>query len=97
MAFCLAVLVALDGLLTGMGLAQLGIGMEGNALVRSMLVYYGQFEGLMLLKTLSVGLVLLLAFLPCKERVLSFGFNALGLAYFGLAVVPWTLVLASNA
>jgi hypothetical protein len=89
----LAALQILDGLLTGIGMAQFGVHMEGNALLRTLMHHVGYIPALVLVKTLSLGVIASLCFCAPKIRWLKHAFQGIIALYVVAAILPWSVIL----
>jgi hypothetical protein len=92
----LATLQILDGILTGIGMAQYGTGMEGNVLLRSLMGAIGYIPALVLVKGASIGLIALLCQQATKISWLKPAFYGVIALYVMGAVVPWTYILITD-
>jgi hypothetical protein len=86
----------LDGVLTGIGMAQYGTSMEGNLLLRSLMTTIGYIPALLLVKGGSVALIALLCHQTTKISWLKPALYGVGALYVVAAVVPWTYILVSD-
>lgn len=92
----LAILQILDGVLTGIGMAQYGTSMEGNALLRSLMTAIGYIPALLLVKGTSIGLIALLCHQTTKISWLKPALYGVMTIYIIGAVVPWTYILVTD-
>ena len=92
----LALCQVLDGLLTYVGLSILGVHMEGNAFLRSLMLAYGTAPALFLVKSGAVILAVLLMFKAHQRRWVRPLITILILIYLALAVIPWTYIISSS-
>jgi len=78
----------LDGVLTYMGVAALGIGMEGNPIVAALMTHLGHGLGLLSAKVLAgaLGICLHVCQIHAVVALLA-GF------YLTVAIAPWTMIL----
>lgn len=83
----------LDGILTYLGLALLGVHMEGNAFLRELMHAYGKAPVLFTIKTAAVLLVIGITFFSHRRRWFRWVIGALVCVYLALALVPWTLII----
>jgi hypothetical protein len=93
----LAICQVLDGLLTYTGLSLLGVHMEGNAFIRTLVIAYGAAPALFLVKLVAILLAALLMFQAHQRRWVRPLIAMLILIYFGLAVVPWTYIISATS
>jgi uncharacterized membrane protein SpoIIM required for sporulation len=89
----LGILQILDGLLTGFGMAQFGIHMEGNALLRTLMNHVGYIPALILVKTVALGVILGLCKCAPKIRWLKHAFQGIIALYVVAAIIPWSVIL----
>ena len=92
----LTTLQILDGLLTGIGMAQYGTAMEGNILLRSLMTAIGYAPALFLVKGASVALIVLLCHQTTKISWLKPALYGVMALYVLGAVVPWTYILVTD-
>ncbi len=92
----LALFQVLDGFLTFLGLHLLGINMEGNAFLHTLMQAYGAFPVLFLTKIVALALVILLTSYAHRRTWIRPIIAILCLIYLALAVVPWTYIIAST-
>jgi hypothetical protein len=93
----LAICQVLDGLLTYVGLSLLGVHMEGNAFIRTLVIAYGAAPALFMVKLIAILLATLLMFQAHQRRWVRPLIAMLILIYFGLAVVPWTYIISATS
>jgi hypothetical protein len=92
----LVILQILDGILTGIGMAQYGTSMEGNLLLRSLMTAVGYIPALLLVKGGSIALIALLCYQTTKISWLKPAlYGVMGIYIVG-AVVPWTYILVTD-
>ena len=96
LGFLLALLQVLDGVLTGIGVATYGTAMEGNSLLRSLMLAIGYLPALLLVKGASIGVIAFLCTQAPKVRWLILAMRAVIVVYLALAVVPWTYILLTE-
>jgi len=92
----LALLQLADGVLTGIGIFNYGVSMEGNALLRALMGLVGWMPALILVKGLSIGLVAILCHQASSIKWLRPAFCGVIVLYLMMAVVPWTYILLSD-
>lgn len=99
-AFLLGLLLAgcqvLDGLLTYVGLSLLGVHMEGNSFLRSLMLAYGTAPALFLVKLFAVLMAGILMFQAHHRRWVRPVITVLILIYLSLAVFPWTYIISQT-
>jgi uncharacterized membrane protein len=86
----------LDGLLTYIGLRILGVNMEGNSFLRSLMHAYGMLPALFFAKCVALLLVGILMLYAHKRKWIRPIIFLLAVIYLSLAVIPW-IVLISNS
>ncbi len=89
----LAVLQILDGLLTGIGMAQFGVHMEGNALLRNLMNHVGYIPALVIVKTVALAVIAGLCTCAPKIRWLKHAFQGIIALYVVAAILPWSVIL----
>jgi hypothetical protein len=92
----LVVLQVLDGILTGVGMAQYGLHMEGNALLRMLMSYIGYIPALILTKCIAIGIITVLCDQAFRVRWLKYAFGTIIIMYAALAIAPWTYMLTRD-
>ncbi len=95
--FILAALLALfqiaDGVLTGIGVHHLGIEMEANPLLRSMMLSFGTVFTLVLVKSFAIGIVGFLTTFANTVSWLIYAMRGMAVLYACAAIVPWSAIL----
>ena len=91
--FVLCLFQALDGIFTLLGVQRYGIAVEGNPLIRLLMLHYGEFYALWCLKLISIGLVLCVTFVASRIPWVTTAMAAVSFMYLMLAIVPWTYIL----
>jgi hypothetical protein len=92
----LATLQVLDGILTGIGMAQYGTSMEGNMILRSLMTVIGYVPALFVAKSGSIALIVILCHQTTKISWLKPAlYGVMGLYIIG-AIVPWTYILVTD-
>jgi hypothetical protein len=92
----LTALQLLDGILTGIGMAQYGTSMEGNILLRSLMTAIGYIPALVMVKGASIALIALLCHQTTKISWLKPALYGVMALYMVGAVVPWTYILVTD-
>ena len=92
----LVVLQILDGILTGVGMAQYGLHMEGNALLRLLMSHIGYIPALILTKCVAIAIIALLCSQAFRVRWLKYAFTTIIIMYTTLAIAPWTYMLTRD-
>lgn len=93
MGMALAFLQILDGFLTSMGMDRFGVQMEGNALLRELMIQFGHVPTLTVVKLCSITLVLLLIVNSKKVPWVKNALGAINCVYIVFAIAPWTYIL----
>jgi hypothetical protein len=93
LGLALAVCQLLDGILTYTGLRLLGVEMEGNGLLRSMMHAYGLMPTLFIMKLIALVGVATLVLAAHRRKWIRPVICALSAVYLVLAVIPWILVI----
>lgn len=93
LASILGVLQILDGVLTGIGVANLGTQAEGNILLRTLMEVVGFIPALIIFKSAAIGIVGALANLSKTIKWVAPAFVVMIGIYFTAAVLPWTAIL----
>jgi uncharacterized membrane protein len=86
----------LDGILTYIGLALLGIHMEANSFLRELMHAYGRAPVLFAAKFIAVTFVVILTFYAHRRRWFRWIIGLMICVYLALAVVPWTLIITNS-
>ena len=89
----LCFLQVLDGILTGIGVATLGLAMEGNVLLRSIMESLGHTTGLVIVKSFAIVAVLTLTALCSIVPWLKSALRVMIGIYLVAAIIPWTAIL----
>jgi len=89
----LALLQILDGMLTNMGINQFGVSIEGNPMLRSMMLEYGHVPTLAVVKIISIILVLTLTVYSGRIPWVKNALGAVTGIYLVAAIAPWTYIL----
>jgi hypothetical protein len=83
----------LDGLLTYVGLAMLGIHMEANAFLRELMHAYGKAPVLFAVKLVAATFAGILMFYAHRRRWFRWVIGGLICIYLVLAVFPWSVII----
>jgi hypothetical protein len=89
----LCVLQILDGLLTLMGVSRFGIDIEGNPLLRNLMLQFGSEFILLVTKLFAILVVILLTTLAHKIFWIKNALAAVSCVYLFGAILPWTYIL----
>lgn len=92
----LAVCQIWDGTLTYVGLHLLGVQMEGNAFLRSLMIAYGKAPVLVGAKIFALTLVGILTFSAHRRRWIRPVIAMLVSVYLCLAVIPWVYIISAT-
>jgi apolipoprotein N-acyltransferase len=92
----LAFLQVADGVLTGLGMAHYGTAMEGNILLRELMLLIGFVPALVVVKTAAIGVVTGLCLYAYSVTWLRSAFKVVIGLYVLLAVLPWSVILATE-
>ena len=92
----LALCQILDGILTYIGLSLLGVHMEGNGLMRSLMYYYGMAPALFFVKLMAMAIAIGLALHSHNRRWMRPVLIGIVAFYVVLAVVPWTIIISKE-
>lgn len=93
LGFSLAVLQAMDGILTSVGVSRYGPAIEGNPLLRALIEEYGHTPTLALTKIFAIFVVIALTFMADGIPWVKKALGALTCVYLFGAVLPWTYIL----
>ena len=91
--FSLALLQALDGVLTSMGVSRFGTGAEGNPILRFLMEEFGQLPILGIVKTIAIFFVLALSIYARRLAWVRNAMGAISAIYLFTAIIPWTYIL----
>ncbi len=89
----LAILQAMDGILTSIGVSRFGLHVEGNPLLRNLMELYGHAPALAITKGLAIFIVIFLTCLAHRVTWVKKALGALNCIYLFFAVLPWTYLL----
>ena len=92
----LALCQLLDGLLTYVGLSLMGIHMEGNGFMRTLMYYYGMAPALFFVKIIALGIAIGLSLHSHNRRWMRPVLVGIVAFYLVLAVVPWTILISKE-
>jgi hypothetical protein len=92
----LAVCQIFDGFLTYIGLSLMGIHMEGNSFLKSLMLAYGKAPVLFISKLFAIFLIVGLTFEAHRRRWVRPLIFLLIVIYLCLAVIPWTYIISKN-
>ena len=93
----LCVLQIADGILTGIGINAFGVAAEGNSFLRFLMEQLGYIPALTLTKGVAVVVTTILCTLSSNVSWIRHALKAVIGVYLLAAVVPWTLILLSEA
>ena len=89
----LAILQAMDGLLTSLGVARFGSSVEGNPLLRVLFDQYGCVPTLAIFKTMAILSVVTLTCVAKELPWVKQMMEAMSCFYLIVAVIPWAYIL----
>lgn len=92
----LAALQIADGVLTGLGMAQYGTGMEGNVLLRTLMVHIGYLPALFITKAIALSVIAGLCHHTVRVSWLKGALATIIVMYTLFAVLPWTYLLTRD-
>jgi uncharacterized membrane protein len=92
----LAICQVFDGFLTYIGLSIMGVQMEGNTFLRTLMEAYGKAPVLFASKLIAIFLIGILTFEANRRRWVRPFIVLLILIYLGLAVFPWTYIISKS-
>jgi hypothetical protein len=84
---------AADGILTSLGISRFGIAMEGNPLLRQLMVEFGHIPTLAVVKILAILLIIGLVIAARQFSWIRFALGGLTCFYMCAAILPWTYLL----
>lgn len=93
LGMCLAFLQVLDGWMTSLGMTRFGVEMEGNLLLRDLMIQFGHVPTLTVIKLLSITLVMLLIVNSKRVPWIKGALGAMNCVYIVFAIIPWTYIL----
>ena len=85
----------LDGILTGLGMFHFGTDMEGNAVLRYMMVNLGFVPALIIAKATAIAVVSGLCIFAYRIWWLKLALRGIIGVYLTMAVAPWTVILSA--
>jgi uncharacterized membrane protein len=86
----------LDGVLTYTGLSMLGLDMEGNEFLRTLMHTYGTAPALLLVKLLAICFVFVLMIQAHSRRWVRPVIAVLIVIYLAAAVLPWIYIISAE-
>jgi hypothetical protein len=93
LACVLGLLQIADGVLTAIGVHYLGIEMEANPLLRTLMLSIGAIPTLIIVKGLAIGVIALLTSLSHSVSWLIIAMRGMVALYCCAAVIPWSAIL----
>ena len=90
------ILVALqiaDGLLTGVGVYHMGVEMEANPLLRTLMDIFGATTALVAVKSFAIGIIGILSTLAATVPWLGLAMRGMIVLYSLVAILPWSAIL----
>ena len=91
----LAVIQILDGVLTAMGIARFGLSIEGNPLVRAVMLQFGYVPALILTKSVALLIIAGIAKFGLQYSWVTKALATLITVYMVAAIIPWVTILLS--
>ncbi len=91
----MVIIQILDGILTGVGVAQFGTTAEGNFLIRNLMELIGFVPALIIAKTAAVGVIAALCVLSQSVLWLKTAMKVVVGIYLAAAIVPWMILLTA--
>lgn len=89
-------LQALDGILTSIGISRWGVSVEGNPLLRKLMIEFGHVPTLGVVKFLAICFVLFLCRHSVRLPWVNRAIRALSCYYVLMAIIPWIYLLVSK-
>jgi Domain of unknown function (DUF5658) len=89
----LCLLQAVDGFLTSLGISRFGIAMEGNPLLRELMICFGHIPALSFVKIFAIVSIISLTYSARKLPWINNAMGAISCVYIFAAIVPWTYFL----
>ena len=86
-------LQAADGFLTSMGVSRFGLSMEGNPMLRYLMLEFGHVATLSVVKLLAIFVVISLTYYARRITWVHNAMGAISCIYVFAAIVPWTYIL----
>jgi len=86
----------LDGVLTATGVGAYGLQAEGNPMLRGLMGLLGAIPALVLTKSACIALIVMLCKQAHSIRWLPLALKGVAGLYTIMAVIPWTLILATE-
>jgi len=93
LATTLCLFQVLDGLMTSIGVARFGVEVEGNPLIRTLMIEFGSDMALGVVKFLSILIVIALAYFAPRVSWIKGAMGAVTGFYLFAAIIPWTYIL----
>ena len=86
-------LQVLDGLLTGVGVFNFGVGIEANILIRNLMIEWGYVTALCVVKLSSIVIIAILCKLALSVHWVASALKGVIMLYLVAAIVPWAMIL----
>ncbi len=90
----LILLQAADGILTLIGVQQFGTSMEGNLLIRKLMIVFGHGPAIAIAKSICIAIIIRLTLLAHRVSWVRQAMGAICCFYLLAAIFPWTYILA---
>ena len=92
----LGILQIIDGLMTATGIHNMGMDVEANMLMHSLMIAVGPFSALILAKLITLMLISFVVVASIQVRWAAKGLLFANLTYFCFAILPWSYLLVSG-
>lgn len=86
-------LQALDGILTSIGISRWGVSVEGNPLLRKLMMEFGHIPTLSVVKFIAICFVILLCCYSVRLPWMHKAMRAISCYYVIMAIIPWIYLL----
>ena len=91
----LALLQAMDALLTAVGISTFGVHAEGNQLLQGLMLQFGHIPVLALTKSIALLVIATLLLLSRHVKWIRTALWCVSFIYLFAAILPWTYILTS--
>ncbi|MBX7144418.1 MAG: DUF5658 family protein [Oligoflexia bacterium] len=92
----LAALQVMDGVLTAVGVIHLGVHVEGNVIIRTLMEQIGAIPALLIIKGVALAVIVGICGMAAHVKWLTLAMRAIIVIYVGAAVIPWSVVIAKH-
>lgn len=86
----------LDGMLTSFGVSVFGPGIEGNPIIRNLILNFGCTTALCSVKLFAASASIIVCVGTIKRKWAGLALRGLILIYIFLAIIPWTAILTNH-